>query len=283
MGFAVRRALCDEKEPDPAKAVKKNTKSTQAGLSSFDMCKALDKTLRVTRGWGLEKYIPEVRLCPGQPLTADTPLHPEDPRLRPAIIPVPDEHAPGLNLTYFLWHKGLRGFTGRDPCHRDWNDALRAVNKAGLSPALAKTTLIMSSKKAPWLQGDFLRQRSEAFALMAEDMYVNDEFFSQYAELLAFDLDLPSDTEPSVLLEQFLDYRSAFNSGIGVSTTRWFAWTWAYEIELDREWTKEQMVTTWINIQLGRFLDEEHEAGDGDAAEVDTEHHGFYFRKPTLS
>jgi hypothetical protein len=100
----------------------------QKGLSAMDNIKALDHMFTSCLGWGLEMYNPHTRLLPGEPLT----LAPEVASQRPMLILVPDELKTGIQSSHYLWTIGLRGFTGRDPNHRDWNDVRRAVERAGL-------------------------------------------------------------------------------------------------------------------------------------------------------
>ena len=187
-------------------------KFTPKGKAAVDMVRSLDKSLLTTMGWGLEHYWPSRKRLPGEEPFAE----PGDPLQRPTLITTPDELSAGMMAVHFLWHQGIRGSTGRDPMHRDWNDAKRACEKAGLWGVVAKTRAIMHVKQAPWSQGDFFKQEQEALELFIDTVKAHDDFFLCFAEFMAFDKDLPVDTDPELLYSELLNSKTFTNSGHGV-------------------------------------------------------------------
>lgn len=107
---------------------KKHINIKKKGLSAMDNIRALDHMFLTALGWGLERFTPAVRLKVGEPIS----LVPESAADRPMIVLLPDELKTGIQSSHYLWEIGLRGCTGRDPNHRDWNDLKRSCEKAGL-------------------------------------------------------------------------------------------------------------------------------------------------------
>ena len=183
------------------------------GLSALDTIKAIDKQFRSTLSFGIENYLPKVRLLPGEDLV----LSPLNAAARPMLILVPDEQNTGLQGAHFLWALGLRGYDSRDPNHRDWNDCKVATKHANLWSVVAKTTVLMNLNHGPWLQGSFMKQKGEALALMKETVSADSEWFDQFREHLCFDQGLSYDTDPAVLLDEIVDSRTFNSSGIYVN------------------------------------------------------------------
>jgi hypothetical protein len=108
---------------------KRHAQIKKTGLSATDNIRALDHMFVTSLGWSLKVYEPKVRMEVGRDLV----LEPENAAERPLLILVPDELKTGLQSCNYFWERlGLRGFTGRDPHHRDWNDVKRACERAGL-------------------------------------------------------------------------------------------------------------------------------------------------------
>ena len=124
-------ALSLQKEDTKAGAemVKKNKRKL---LTTGDMVKSLDHCLTASLGKGLDAYLPLQRLEEGEQLQ----LAPPSLDARPLLKCVVDECAVGFAAANFLAEcAGLRLMIERDPCHRDWNDAFRGIQHAGLQGA----------------------------------------------------------------------------------------------------------------------------------------------------
>ena len=103
-------------------------KWNKKGLAASDTVRALDKMLQSSLGWGLHVYMPEQRMQMGGELI----LKPENAADRPTLVLVPDELKTGVQAAQYLLGLGLRASLGRDPCHRDWNDAKRGIERADM-------------------------------------------------------------------------------------------------------------------------------------------------------
>ena len=98
-------------------------------VSTADCVKALSNCMENTLGHGLQVYLPVRRLAPGAPLQ----VLPETLQDRPLLKVLVDECAVGFSAAnYLIEVSGVRMLVERDPCHRDWNDAFRGVQHAGL-------------------------------------------------------------------------------------------------------------------------------------------------------
>ena len=127
---AMRRSALHARDTTSGKALvaKHRRKWDRKGLSACDTVRALDRMLTTSLGFGLDRYMAAQKVQMGEHIK----LVPESSADRPLLILVPDELKTGVQAANFLWGKGLRVMLGRDPCHRDWNDAKRAVERAGL-------------------------------------------------------------------------------------------------------------------------------------------------------
>ena len=131
------------------------------------LLRSLASAISVGHGHGLEVYLPAQRMLPGTAVELVPPALDERPFLKLMV----DMDATNLAAANYLWAMGVRGFHDTDPAHRHDNDAMLAIKRAGLFPALAKLTMLANVNRGPWLGGGFMEQKSEAMAMHLEAMW----------------------------------------------------------------------------------------------------------------
>jgi hypothetical protein len=106
---------------------------------------------------------------------------------RPFLKLMVDMDATNLAAANYLWAMGVRGFHDTDPAHRHDNDAMLAIKRAGLFPAMAKLTMLANVNRGPWLGGGFMEQKSEGMAMHLEAMWRDPNEMASHLEGIAFD------------------------------------------------------------------------------------------------
>lgn len=111
-----------------AQAAAKKLVKGSGHLSSYDHIRAIDHAMHAAQGWGLEAFLPEKRLVPGEPLQ----LVPEAPESRLIVNFRLDQLHSGFAGAWFLLeHSGLRARASWDALHRKWNDCKQSAEHAG--------------------------------------------------------------------------------------------------------------------------------------------------------
>ena len=145
---------------DPLQACRRAQKRSSPQTAALEFIRSLDHMLMVGLGWDLMQYKPKCRLS----LSALLQVELDIPEMHPVLDLTMDEETSGWKAANLLKSRlsGLRVVARRDPCHREWNDAMAAVRHAGLMPSVAKSMVILNVNPAPWLSGAFMRQKAEA-------------------------------------------------------------------------------------------------------------------------
>ena len=107
---------------------------------------------------------------------------------------------------------GLRVVARRDPCHREWNDAMAAVRHAGLMPSVASFMVILMNQ-APWLSGAFMRQKAEALTCFLKCVSADDDFFLEHSESIKLDHGISGETPEQDIFQLLMDMPSLFATG----------------------------------------------------------------------
>ena len=152
--------------------------------SAADQLRCASAAMRAGLSHGLEVYVAQHRLLPGQPLA----LIPSSLAQRPFCKFVIDEAGTGVVGRNFLWScTGVRGFHDTDKCHRKDNNIHVALKHAGLFPAYLKLVMCANVNRGPWLGGMFLEKKAEALDLFLESALRDPQAMAQLLEGIAFD------------------------------------------------------------------------------------------------
>ena len=134
------RLYAQSQEASSQKVARQLVKKGLRNLTAFDHVRAVDHSMWVANGWGLEVYLPEVRLEPGRPLE----LKPADAAKRPVLTLRTDQlHAGFAGAWYLTEAVGLRLRCAWDGLHRKWNDCKVAAHQAGFKGRRQKTMGIL--------------------------------------------------------------------------------------------------------------------------------------------
>jgi hypothetical protein len=195
---------------DPLKACRRAQKKCSHQTAALEYIRALDHTLMVGVGMNLMQYKPAKRLS----LSA-LPVKLTHPEFCPVLNLTMDEETSGWKAANLLKSPmaGLRVVTRRDPCHREWNDAMAAVRRAGLMPAIAKSMVFLNVNQAPWLSGAFMRQKAEALSSFLQCVSADDGFFLEHAEMIKFDHGITCDMPEDEVYLLMKDMPSLFSTG----------------------------------------------------------------------
>jgi hypothetical protein len=225
--------------------------------SAADQLRCASAAMRAGLGHGLEVYVAQHRLFPGQPLA----LIPSSLAQRPFCKFVLDEAGAGVVGRNFLWScTGVRGFHDTDKCHRKDNNIHMALKHAGLFPAYLKLVMCANVNRGPWLGGMFLEKKAEALDLFLETALRDPQAMAQHFEGIAFDHG--QDVVAGYDLDQvnsaaadFLELRSFRTKAMSMEMKRFFSFSYSFPA-LDKEWTGVQAVLEWMHMQLGNWCPE---------------------------
>ncbi|CAK9031404.1 Uncharacterized protein SCF082_LOCUS20281 [Durusdinium trenchii] len=167
-------------------------------------------------GWGLEKFIPEEHLKPGEPLR----LTPSSVRDRPHLTIAADEESVGFKAGYNLaFNAGLRVYMEPEYCHPAWNNLKNSIKVAGFHPTLLKATLMSHVNHSPYGSGKNQQTKEEVCCHLVESMKVED--FQRLCEDLEFDRG-PSGVPVPTRPEELLSEPTIAKRGIYAKYKSWF-------------------------------------------------------------
>ena len=122
------RLAATSKDASAQSRAKDAVKESSRNITSMDHLRAIDHSMHMAQGWGLEMYLPSVRLLPGEALS----LEPKCIAQRPIVVFRMDQLHAGFSGAWFLMeHVGLRGRCAWDGLHRKWNCCKNAADAAG--------------------------------------------------------------------------------------------------------------------------------------------------------
>ena len=221
-------------------------------------------------GHGLDVYMAQHRLLPGQP----TKLQPSEALARPLLKLMTDQESSQLRAIHFLQSAtGCRAIADNDKCHRRDNDIHTAIKKSGLFASFIKILFLTNINKGPWLGGAWLEKKAESLAIFLDNLKHDMQHMEWLMPELAFDKGLPDEAGHSLevlesLCNNFLNM-SSFNLKAGASDMkRFFSMFYSWP-NLNNEWTGIKAVLQWLRVQLGHWGIQEIEQLEGMAKQLE--------------
>jgi len=148
-------------------------------LAALDLLVALDSQVEVVVGAGLAQFVLDVGAA----------MVPYAPHRRKVLTIVADEASSNLSLFHRLqWKTQLRMVHMRDPLHRELNDVMDALKKAGLWSVVLLTTVVFNLAYGPWKGSAWRRKLQEGGAELAATAGVGDQLLEEFYEPICQDL-----------------------------------------------------------------------------------------------
>ena len=203
-------------------------------IASCNALLKLASSLRVGLNWGLEEYVPCVRLLPGQSLPPDL----QDSMGHSTLTIVSDE-GPDMKLSQaFLKSVGLRVRWEKDFSHRYDNTHTCAVTDADYDDILAKIQFLSKVNKGPWDSAKNLNVKAELFDQLRQVTQSDERILEQAEADFLFDQGSQGFWSDSKSEEMLSGSKSIFWQTEAMEGKRFFSMIKQWP-DVDRSWTME--------------------------------------------
>ena len=237
------------------KAIKRQLASKELkGHKAADTLRCLSNALEAGHGHGLEVYMPATRLLPGKSMVLDPPGWTDRPFLK-LLVGKAGSSTSAYN--YLLSVAGLRGCLDTDRVQRMDSNAVLAVKKAGLYPALLKCDFIGSLNKGSWPGRRLLATQQEALAQYLWSVTQDPAELAVHLQGTAFDIGQSlgsANYTLDVLLTagKWLDMGISKGTSAGLEPNHSCSFVNAFSV-LNTEWTGIRTIMQWMLEQLGNW------------------------------
>ena len=203
-------------------------------IASATALEKMSSALTGSLNFGLEVFVPEVRLLPGQPLPqAALPDHG-----RSTLLIVSDE-GPDMRLsTKFLESTGVRVRWEKDFSHRYDNTHKCAVADANFDGVLTKILFLSRVNHGPWGSGKNTNLKSELFQQLAQITKSDESILKSAQSDFLFDQQTTDMFSDCVYDEMLGGAKSIFEQTEGMEGKRFFSFVKQWS-DVDRNWTLE--------------------------------------------
>lgn len=248
--FRKQSETAETKKKELAKFVIKKPR-----LATGDWLKLLDRALRKSGGFGLERFkakhlLQDIGVWHGTQTGAETPrvcfgiLDSQPPPPPPCLTIACDQEQKQLSAISFAQHvMGINIVLLNDVFHRLWNDVSRSVRAAGLWAIYLQTLLIFNISHGPWSKGAWFHNQVEAASNITALLIEDDQLLGKLWPMILMDQGKHFEADDDMVgaparkqyLEQFSLSKCFTVRGAKCALSRWFSWQTSMA-EWDNEW-----------------------------------------------